>query len=95
MSTDEPDIYDAVAELRDKERLKEVRENRRVWHGGMGQTTRDIDFLLSYVDELESKHTALREQLAEVFETLKSLKNCRNKPVCGHCNALLRAAVKE
>lgn len=33
--------------------------------------------------------------VAALRETLKALKNCRNKPVCGHCNALLRAATKE
>lgn len=31
-------------------RLEEIRQNRRIWHGGMGQVTRDLDDLLSIVD---------------------------------------------
>lgn len=47
------------------------------------------------VAEVQRERDGLRERLAQQQETLKSLKNCQNKPVCGHCAALLRAAVKE
>lgn len=32
------------------ERLKQIRENRRNFYGGMGELTSDIDFLLSLLD---------------------------------------------
>lgn len=36
----------------------------------------------------------LVEEVKEHRETLAALNNCRNKPVCGHCNALLRTALR-
>ena len=43
-----------------QKRLKEVRENRHTWYSGMGQVTRDIDFLLSLLDS--DSQAASREE---------------------------------
>lgn len=31
-------------------RLDEIKLNRRIWHSGLGQTTKDIDDLISIID---------------------------------------------
>lgn len=59
-------------------------------------TSDDPGTALAKVHRIQDEATtALRQQLARHQETLTALRNCQNKPACGHCAALLRAATKE
>lgn len=57
----------------------------------------EVERLQGERDGMDAAITPLADRLAEVEQgrdamrdTLNALKTCQNKPVCGHCSALLR-----
>lgn len=72
-----------------KQRLKEVEENRRIWHGNMGQVTTDIDFLLSLVKSQEAGE-ALAEQIVNSSLCAEPSGNCEESAAV-HIRDLIRS----
>jgi hypothetical protein len=82
MNNNEPDIYDAVAELREQYQAKEISEqgrrfgevksNRRIWYNNLGQVTKDVDFLIALAGRLQSRLLEVERERDNAATSMRS-----------------------